>query len=218
MYFDKPAKDLSLEEAASIVAIIPTPSRLSPFRNPEQNLARRNTYVLRRMTEEGYITGREAADAAKRPLVLQGQPAATQSIAPYFVEEIRKVLEQKYGADALYQAGLRVQTTLDVEAAGSRQSRSRSRIAANRQTTKRLSQAGAQRRRRGQRHRDVSTRALVSGHPRRGHRSGRRHVRARTKERGNARVRIGSHEVDLPPPHFNGPGDRRFRACSRSAI
>jgi penicillin-binding protein 1A len=67
------------------------------------------------MAEEGYITAQEAADAAKRPLVLQGQPAVTQSIAPYFVEEIRKVLEQKYGADALYQAGLRVQTTLDVK-------------------------------------------------------------------------------------------------------
>ena len=75
MYFDKSAKDLSLEEAASIVAIIPTPSRLSPFRNPEQNLARRNNYVLRRMAEEGYITREEAADAARRPLVLQGQPA-----------------------------------------------------------------------------------------------------------------------------------------------
>ena len=75
MYFDKSAKDLSLEEAASIAAIIPTPSRLSPFRNPEQNLARRNNYVLRRMSEEGFITREEAADAAKRPLVLQGQPA-----------------------------------------------------------------------------------------------------------------------------------------------
>ena len=52
MYFDKPAKDLSLEEAASIVAIIPTPSRLSPFRNPDQNINRRNNYVLRRMAEE----------------------------------------------------------------------------------------------------------------------------------------------------------------------
>src|SRR4030095_14116502 len=114
MYFDKSAKDLSLEEAASIVAIIPTPSRLSPFRNPEQNLARRNNYVLRRLAEEGYITPEEAADAAQRPVVLPRQTAAAASVAPYFVEEIRKVLAQKYGAHALYEAGLRVQTTLDV--------------------------------------------------------------------------------------------------------
>ena len=82
MYFDKPAKDLSLEEAASIVAIIPTPSRLSPFRNPEQNIKRRNNYVLRRMAEEGYISTEEAAEAAKRPLVLQGQPLPTLSSRP----------------------------------------------------------------------------------------------------------------------------------------
>ena len=57
----------------------------------------------------------EAAEAAARPLVLLGQPTPDRSIAPYFVEDIRKMLEQKYGADALYQTGLRVQTTLDVE-------------------------------------------------------------------------------------------------------
>jgi len=115
MYFDKPAKDLTLEEAATIAAIIQTPARLSPFVNPDRTLARRNNYVLPRMVEEGFITKEQAADAASRPLVLVGQPTPERSIAPYFVEDIRKMLEQKYGADALYQTGLRVQTTLDVD-------------------------------------------------------------------------------------------------------
>jgi penicillin-binding protein 1A len=115
MYFDKSAKDLTLEEAATIAAIIQTPARLSPFVNPERTLARRNNYVLPRMAEEGFITKEQAAEAASRPLVLLGQPTPDRSIAPYFVEDIRKVLEQKYGADALYQTGLRVQTTLDVD-------------------------------------------------------------------------------------------------------
>jgi len=115
MYFDKSAKDLTLEEAATIAAIIQTPARLSPFVNPDRTLARRNNYVLPRMAEEGFITREQAAEAASRPLVLLGQPTPDRSIAPYFVEDIRKVLEQKYGADALYQTGLRVQTTLDVE-------------------------------------------------------------------------------------------------------
>jgi penicillin-binding protein 1A len=115
MYFDKPAKDLTLEEAATIAAIIQTPARLSPFVNPDRTLARRNNYVLPRMVEEGFITKEQADEAASRPLVLLGQPTPDRSIAPYFVEDIRKVLEQKYGADALYQTGLRVQTTLDVD-------------------------------------------------------------------------------------------------------
>ena len=115
MYFDKSAKDLTLEEAATIAAIIQTPARLSPFVNPERTLSRRNNYVLPRMADEGFITREEAAEAATRPLVLLGQPTPDRSMAPYFVEDIRKVLEQKFGADALYQTGLRVQTTLDVD-------------------------------------------------------------------------------------------------------
>ena len=114
LYFDKPAKDLNIEEAAMIAAIIQAPERLSPFVDPRRTLMRRN-YVLQRMAEERYITREQSGEAQQRPLVLQGQPTSEPSIAPYFVEEIRKALEQKYGAKALYEAGLRVQTTLDQE-------------------------------------------------------------------------------------------------------
>ena len=114
LYFDKSAKDLTLEEAAVIAGIIQAPGRLSPFVNPKATLMRRN-YVLQRMAEEGYISTAESHDAQERPLVLQGQQRPEPSVAPYFVEEIRKSLEQQYGADALYQNGLRVQTTLDAE-------------------------------------------------------------------------------------------------------
>ena len=112
LYFDKSAKDLAPEEAATIAAIIQAPERLSPFVDGRRALMRRN-YVLQRMQEEGYLSADEARAASARALVLQGQPTQERSIAPYFVEEIRKTLEQKYGAKALYEAGLQVQTTLD---------------------------------------------------------------------------------------------------------
>jgi len=115
LYFDKPAKDLTIEEAATIAAIVQTPARLSPFVNPDQALARRNNYVLPRMADEGFITREEAEAAAARPLVVHGQATPDRSIAPYFIEEIRKDLEQKFTADGLYQAGFQVQTTLDAE-------------------------------------------------------------------------------------------------------
>jgi len=115
LYFNKPAKDLTLEEAATIAAIVQTPARLSPFVNPEQALARRNNYVLARMAAEGFITRDAAAEAATRPLEVRGQPTPDRSIAPYFAEDIRKILEQQYTADVLYHAGLQVRTTLDVE-------------------------------------------------------------------------------------------------------
>jgi penicillin-binding protein 1A len=113
LYFAKSALDLTLEEAATLAAIVQTPARLSPFVNPDQALARRNDYVLVRMADEGFISSEEADEAAARPLVVRGQRARARSSAPYFGEEIRKVLEREYGADALYEAGLRVQTTLD---------------------------------------------------------------------------------------------------------
>src|SRR5688572_2958556 len=115
LYFNKTAKEVTLDEAATLAAIVQTPARLSPFVNPDQTLARRNNYVLARMADEGFISEDEAKTAAARPLEPPGQPTPARSIAPYFVEDVRKMLEQKYGADALYQAGLRVQTTLDAE-------------------------------------------------------------------------------------------------------
>jgi penicillin-binding protein 1A len=114
-YFHKPAGDLTLDEAASIAAIFQTPARLSPFVNPDQNLRRRNAVVLRRMVNEGFLTRAEADAAAARPLVVQPAPAAGDGLAAYFAEEIRQGLERAYGADVLYQAGLRVQTTLDAD-------------------------------------------------------------------------------------------------------
>jgi penicillin-binding protein 1A len=114
MYFDKPARDLEVEEAATIAAIIQAPERLSPFVDPKRTLQRRN-YVLQRMAEEKFLAREQAAEIAQRPLVLQGQPTPERSIAPYFVEDIRKGLEAEYGAKALYEAGLSVQTTLDAE-------------------------------------------------------------------------------------------------------
>ena len=114
LYFDKSAKDLTLDEAAVIAGIIQAPGRLSPFVNPKATLMRRN-YVLERMAEEHYITDDESRAAQMRPLVLEGQQRPDPSVAPYFVEETRKTLEQEYGADALYQNGLQVQTTLDAE-------------------------------------------------------------------------------------------------------
>jgi penicillin-binding protein 1A len=115
LYFAKSAKDVTLAEAATLAAIIQTPARLSPYVNPAQTRARRDNYVLARMVDEGFVTRAEADAAAAEPIRLHGQPAPEPSVAPYFAEDVRKMLEQKYGADALYEAGLQVQTTLDMD-------------------------------------------------------------------------------------------------------
>lgn len=113
LYFRKSAKDLSLEEAATIAGIIQGNVRQSPFVNPEATKRRRN-YALGRMAEEGYITRADADVAMKTPIVTGGDPAQTPTIAPYFLEEVRKYLETRYGAKALYESGLTVRTALDL--------------------------------------------------------------------------------------------------------
>lgn len=110
-YFGKPAKADSLAEAATLIGIIPAPSRYSPYREPDLVLHQRNR-VLRRMLEDRFITADAYQKAATQPLLVVSQQPE-ESSAPYFGEEIRKYLEATYGANMLYEGGLQLQTTLD---------------------------------------------------------------------------------------------------------
>lgn len=109
--FSKSIKDLSLAEAALVAGLPQNPSRLSPLEQPERAVQRRN-HVLQRMLEEKYISSDEAEKAMAQPLALDLHKDPP-SIAPYFLEEIRKYLEREYGSQRIYQGGLRVYTTLD---------------------------------------------------------------------------------------------------------
>jgi penicillin-binding protein 1A len=115
LYFGKSAKDLNLEEAALIAGILQGNVRQSPYVNMDAAVRRRN-YTLSRMAEVGFITHEQAEEAEKKPVVTRGDPT-TQSatIAPYFLEEVRKELEGRYGAKQLYENGLTVQTALDLK-------------------------------------------------------------------------------------------------------
>jgi penicillin-binding protein 1A len=109
--YSKPVGQLSLAEAALVAGLPQNPSRLSPVEHPDRALARRN-HVLDRMVEERYISSEEAEKAKTEPLRLKLRKDRP-SIAPYFLEEVRKYLEREYGSQRIYQGGLRVYTTLD---------------------------------------------------------------------------------------------------------
>ena len=113
LYFGKAAKDLSLDEAAMIAGILQGNVRQSPYVNMDAALRRRN-YTLGRMAEVGYITADEAEAARKKPIVMRGEPSGHPSAAPYFLEEVRKELEGRYGAKQIYENGLAIQTGLDL--------------------------------------------------------------------------------------------------------
>jgi penicillin-binding protein 1A len=112
LYFAKPVRDLTLDEAAMIAGIIQGNARQSPYNNMQAALRRRN-YTLDRMATEGFIKREEAEAAKKRPIVTRGEPSAGPSIAPYFLESVRAHLEERYGAEAVFESGLVVRTGLD---------------------------------------------------------------------------------------------------------
>lgn len=112
-YFSKPAKLLTLDEAALLAGLPKSPSYYSPIIHPDHALKRRNL-VINSMLEDGDITAKQAATARDQPIHLD-LAHDPDSLAPYFVEEIRRYLEGKYGSDQVHEGGLRVYTSLDVD-------------------------------------------------------------------------------------------------------
>lgn len=110
-YFGKSISDVSLGEATLLCGLVKAPSRYSPYSN--LNLAKnRQRIVLRRMQEEGYITPEQADEAFRKPLYLAS--AKHKKYTPnYFLEYVRKYLEDEYGVEMTYKGGLKVYTTLN---------------------------------------------------------------------------------------------------------
>jgi len=112
-YFNKHVKDLLLPEAALLAALPKGPEAYSPLKYPERALRRRNL-VISEMLGDGKITVAQANAATAAPLGLHLE-APANSVAPYFVEEVRRQLEKQYGVEQVHGAGLRVYTTLDLD-------------------------------------------------------------------------------------------------------
>src|SRR5579863_498523 len=112
-YFSKPAKQLTLDEAALLAGLPKSPFYYSPIVHPDRAQKRRNL-VINAMLEDGKITAAQADVARSAPVALH-LAHDPNSLAPYFVEEIRRYLEGKYGTDQVHEGGLKVYTSLDVE-------------------------------------------------------------------------------------------------------
>jgi penicillin-binding protein 1B len=108
LFFAKDVTNLSLAEAATVAGVIQSPSRLSPFNNPDRAKDRRNV-VLRAMADAGYISADAADRAAHEPLQMAAR--ALDSEAPYFVDYIGQELQEKYRTAT---GAIDVYTTLDL--------------------------------------------------------------------------------------------------------
>ncbi len=113
-YFNKPASDLTLAEAAMMAGIIQAPEAYSPFAN-EKTAKERQGLVLDRMVELGWITPQEAILAKQQEIELGSITSFSGSRSPYITDTVMQELTRRFGRDAVIKGGMRVQTTFDLK-------------------------------------------------------------------------------------------------------
>ncbi len=112
-FYGKNTSNLSLGESAMLVGLLPSPASYSPINHWERAVIRRNI-VLSLMIEQGYISEVER-DSAQTMTELDVTEIANTGLAPYFIENVRRILEKednKLGVN-IYRDGLKIYTTLD---------------------------------------------------------------------------------------------------------
>ncbi len=117
-YFDSSAAELGLEQASLLIGLLRSPETADPVEDMDEAVARREN-VLADMVANDAITQAEADDAAAQPITVNDRTAPappTSGLAPHFVEWVRQQTVAAVGEDALYGRGLRVVTTLDLDA------------------------------------------------------------------------------------------------------
>ncbi len=112
-YFGKHAAELNPAEAAMLAAVINRPAHYNPLKHPERGLERRNL-VLDLMADQDYLTEAEATRWKQEPVPEERAELGAGDTAPYFVEWVRRILDDRFGS-GLYSEGYQVYTTLDVD-------------------------------------------------------------------------------------------------------
>jgi penicillin-binding protein 1A len=112
IFFDKPARDLKVHEAALLAGLPQAPTLYNPFTQPERAMARRND-VLRNMAQEGYISWGQANEAMGFDLGVKPSRFYRFRTEGYFFDYVTQQLIDEYGEERVRRGGLRVYTTLE---------------------------------------------------------------------------------------------------------
>ena len=112
-YFGKDISAVNQAEAALLAGLPKSPMVYSPYSDIDLTKLRQSQ-VLRRMVEEGYLTEVQAAKIYEQPLNLENL-RSQEELAPHVVDHIRKYILAKYGEDKLYNGGMKVYTSIDFD-------------------------------------------------------------------------------------------------------
>ena len=113
-YFGKSVKELNLAECAILAGLPQAPSKYSPFKHPER-AKQRQIYVLNRMVDEGYISNIQATEAINTAVEIKPRRNWYIEEIPYYTEQVRRYVEEKYGRNVLYTQGLKIYTAVNIE-------------------------------------------------------------------------------------------------------
>jgi penicillin-binding protein 1A len=113
VYFGKPVQEMNLPECALLAGLPRNPRDYSPRREPDRALKRRNL-VLAAMLQTKEISRSQYEAACEAPLGVT-KTRMDPRAAPYFMEMVRQYIDERYGSNQLYEGGLRIYTTLDID-------------------------------------------------------------------------------------------------------
>ncbi len=113
VYFGKRVQELNLQECALLAGLPRTPRDYSPRRDPDGALRRRNL-VLSQMLAAKFINRAAYEQASEAPLGVTKTRYNAQE-APYFIEMVRQYVDEHYGTNLLYEGGLKIHTSLDID-------------------------------------------------------------------------------------------------------
>jgi len=112
-YFGKNIWEVNQAEAALLAGLPKSPTAYSPYSDIDLTKLRQ-WHVLKRMVAEGYLTEEQSKKIYDQPLNLENL-RTQEEVAPFIVDHIRKYIEKKYGPDKLYQGGLKVYTSINLD-------------------------------------------------------------------------------------------------------
>jgi penicillin-binding protein 1B len=112
-YFAKPLSDLTLGESALLAGLIRAPNRVSPYRSTEAATKRRNV-VLAKLLDDRIITRKQYETAFRERLPDRVLVKVTND-APFYVDYLRRELDENYSHSVLTKDGLRIFSSLDLQ-------------------------------------------------------------------------------------------------------
>lgn len=116
LYYGRAAKDLSLAQAATLAGVPKSPNRINPINNAARAEERR-AYVLDQMADKLFVSHLAAEQAKQEPVTSNHEKVKKQYLdqAPYYTEQVRKMMIEVYGKEGLYRGGFKIYTALNLE-------------------------------------------------------------------------------------------------------